>query len=311
MNDKCSENLDSIDVAKLVAEHKEKKRNATGWEKEQYDEIERYVANQRRYIENGGYFEKLDKSHLKNQTYQERLEAAKKLNGCDFKSKQNSKETFASREKTDPVAELMSCDGRYIFLRLAFCAGFRFFFLSVLAFPISPAFIMFLEIDLSIKLIYLAGVMGPFQYFLYRVWRKIDYADYVLFDRFTGLVRIPRRLWRKPIYVPIDDVELVEGPVVRGARGGGKVPTGSLVLTKYPRTRWFQPGYALLGGMDQRNWADIIRFMDSSKCVDNCMYKAIEPYFAKGKTVLGTPYHKELRKYFDATDKQVNRREFW
>lgn len=311
MDEKNSDNDYQYTVSEIVANYKKRRDNATEEEKEHFELIEAYSANQTKYIVQGIYFESLDKSYLKNQTYQERLEAAKRLNGCGFKSKKNSKETFASREKKHPVSEFMSCDGRYIFLRLAFCAGFRFFFLGLLAFPFSPAVIFFLEIDLSIKLIYLAGVMGPFQYFLYCVWRKIDYADYVLFDRFTGLVRIPRRLWRKPIYVPIDDVELVEGPVVRGARGGGKVPTGSLVLTKYPHTRWFQPGYALLGGMDQRNWADIIRFMDSSKCIDNCMYKAIEPYFAKGKTVLGTPYHKELRKYFDATDKQVNRREFW
>ncbi|KZN75559.1 hypothetical protein N481_26485, partial [Pseudoalteromonas luteoviolacea S4047-1] len=164
--------------------------------------------------------------------------------------------------------------------------------------------------DFSYSHLIPVSILGPMA--VYKVWEWGAWIDKIEFNRHTGLVRMPFSFLRRRFYVPIEDIELCEGPVVQAARGGGEMATGSLVLTKYPKRYWFRPTITVFGGMEQEHWASIVRFMDISQPIHEDIHRTIEDHFRDNKNAMGTgPFPESMKKYLDAEDKQVNRRDVW
>ncbi|KZN77041.1 hypothetical protein N481_26340, partial [Pseudoalteromonas luteoviolacea S4047-1] len=154
------------------------------------------------------------------------------------------------------------------------------------------------------------SILGPMA--VHKIWEWGAWIDKIEFNRHTGLVRMPFSFLRRRFYVPIEDIELCEGPVVQAARGGGEMATGSLVLTKYPKRYWFRPTITVFGGMEQEHWASIVRFMDISQPIHRHIHRTIEDHFRDNKNAMGTgSFPESMKKYLDAEDKQINRFEVW
>ncbi|MDK1288267.1 hypothetical protein [Pseudoalteromonas umbrosa] len=268
-------------------EFEKEKANAPSYMRAAYDELERKSRNREKYDKQGVFFDELSKDHLHNQTYEQRLAKAAQLNGCEFKEAKPFKKPFSSREHHGTDNHIGWCDGQVVGIRRApFWGGFCFlwFILCVYMLFFSVVNVVFFW-NFSYAYLIPVSILGPMA--VHKVWEWGAWIDKIEFNRHTGLVRMPFSFLRRRFYVPIEDIELCEGPVVQAARGGGEMATGSLVLTKYPKRYWFRPTITVFGGMEQE-------------------------HFQKDKNAMGTgPFPESMKKYLDAEDKQINRFEVW
>ncbi|AOT10970.1 hypothetical protein [Pseudoalteromonas luteoviolacea] len=270
-------------------------------------------SNVSKYTDLGFYYLDLSKEYLHHSNYEDRLAMAAKLNGCGFKVAKPFKRKFASHEHTDMFYHIGNCDGQVLVLRRApgiwlvclflslfcFVGGFGFFFEGVFH---GPNWLMPAAIALF--------CIGP--WLTYKLWEQLDWLDKIEFNRHTGLVRTSHTLLRRPFYVPIEDVEMCEGPIIQAARGGGEMGTGGLVLTKYPAKFWWRPTIATFGGMEKDHWTAILKFMDINEPIHEDVHESIEKHYKKNKNAMGTgPFPESMKKYLDAEDKQINRFEVW
>ncbi|MBQ4880609.1 hypothetical protein J8M21_25755 [Pseudoalteromonas luteoviolacea] len=283
------------------------------WRLEKSKEIKLYAKNISKYTDQGIYYFDVSKEHLHHKSYEERLALAARLNGCEFKVAKPFKRKFASREHTERYYHIGKCDGQVLALRRApgvwlfciflsifcFVGGFGFFFEGVFH---GPNWLMPAALALF--------CIGP--WLTYKLWEKLDWLDKIEFNRHTGLVRTSHTLLRRPFYVPIEDVEMCEGPIIQAARGGGEMGTGGLVLTKYPAKFWWRPTIATFGGMEKDHWTAILKFMDSDELIHRHVHTEIEEHYKRDKNAMGTgPFPESMKKYFDPEDKQINRWKVW
>ncbi|WP_052262397.1 hypothetical protein [Pseudoalteromonas luteoviolacea] len=300
-------------ILELCEGYEKRKAEATGERKKFYDEIEKKSDNEDKYIKQGKYFESLNKDHLHHQSYEERLAKATELNGCDFKKSTFKNEAFVSREHTDIDHYIGWCDGQVVGIRRAPGIWLVCLLIGCILFICGGAALLFGITSGPIWLIFFTplAIAGP--WFADQVlWKNLDWLDKIEFNRHTGLVRTSHTLLRRPFYIPIEDIELCQGPVVKNARGSGEIPTGSLVLTKYPAKFWWRPSLVILGGMEKDHWTAIIKFMDISQPIHMNIQESIEEHFKKDKNAMGTgPFPESMKKYLDAEDKQINRFEVW
>ncbi|AOT10956.1 hypothetical protein S4054249_24260 [Pseudoalteromonas luteoviolacea] len=296
----------------IRAEVEELERNATGEDKEYFELLEVRRKNRVSYRKSNVFYEDVPKGHLHHQTYEQRLAKAAQLNGCGFKEAKPFKKPFSSREHHGTDNHIGWCDGQIVVIRRApFWGGFCFLWCLLFMYMgiygvVNIVFVW----DFSYSHLIPVSILGPMA--VYKVWEWGAWIDKIEFNRHTGLVRMPFSFLRRRFYVPIEDIELCEGPVVQAARGGGEMATGSLVLTKYPKRYWFRPTITVFGGMEQEHWASIVRFMDISQPIHRNIHRTIEDHFRDNKNAMGTgPFPESMKKYLDAEDKQINRFEVW
>jgi len=294
----------------------QRKQNATPEELEVYLEIDRREANQNKYIETTEYYRQLDSNHLHHQSYEQRLAKAAKLNGCKFKKANPTKRQFASREHTDIHYHCGECDGQVAILRRGMGVWFLCILLAFAVFFVAFGLVTTAPFDVGFGWLGFFGglIGGPLGiYLVVQLWRKLDFLDKFEFNRHTGLVRMPHKLFRRPFYIPIEDIELSIGPVVQSARGGGERGSGALFLTKYPAKYWFRPSYSLFfGGIEEGHWTSLIHFMDITQPVNEDVHIQMEKHYKKDRNAMGTgPYPEIMKRYFDKEDQQVNCWEVW
>ncbi|KKE84961.1 hypothetical protein, partial [Pseudoalteromonas luteoviolacea] len=275
-------------ILDLREQYQKRKAEATGDRKKRYDEIERRSANNTKYFKQGIYYKELSKQHLHHQTYEERLAKAAELNGCDFKKSNLKSEAFVSREHIGSDHFIGLCDGQVAAIRRAPGIWFLCIFLNVILFAVGFCGLLIGLFSGPLWLIAFSPLMIASPWGLYKFWERFDWLDKLEFNRHTGLVRTSHTLLRRPFYIPIEDIELCQGPVVKNARGGGEMPTGSLVFTQYPSKFWWRPSIVLLGGMEKQQWTALNKFMDISQPIHMNVQRSIEEHFQKDKNAMGT-----------------------
>jgi len=306
--------------AELAQESREwweqRKKNATPEELEVYLEKDRRRENYKKYRDTGVYYHQFDSNHLHHQSYEQRLAKAAKLNGCKFKKAKPTKRQFASREHTDIHYHCGECDGQVAILRRGMGVWFLCLILATAVFLTAFGLVTTAPFDVGFGWLGFFGglIGGPLGiYLVVQLWRKLDFLDKFEFNRHTGLVRMPHKLFCRPFYIPIEDIELSIGPVVQSARGGGERGSGALFLTKYPAKYWFRPSYSLFfGGIEEGHWTSLIHFMDITQPVNEDVHIQMEKHYKKDRNAMGTgPYPEIMKRYFDKEDQQVNCWEVW
>ncbi|WP_245008252.1 hypothetical protein [Pseudoalteromonas piscicida] len=155
-------------------------------------------------------------------------------------------------------------------------------------------------------------LLTAFPLIMYKLGNAIRFIDAIEFNRHTGLVKTPYTLFRKPFYIPIEDLEYVVGPEVKNMRGSASMQTGYLSCRKYPEHYWFGNRIGIAGGGDVHDWSQMNRFMDITQPIDEYYHSAMEYTFKKNRDAHGNgPFPEVMKKYFDADDCQVNRMEVW
>ncbi|MCF2834616.1 hypothetical protein L1273_24700, partial [Pseudoalteromonas sp. DL2-H6] len=155
-------------------------------------------------------------------------------------------------------------------------------------------------------------LLTAFPLIMYKIGNAIRIVDAIEFNRHTGLVRTPYTLFRKPFYIPIEDLEYVVGPEVKNMRGSASMQTGYLSCRKYPEHYWFGNRIGIAGGGDTHDWSQMNRFMDTTQPINRYYYKAMEYTFKKNRNAHGNgPFPEVMKKYFDADNCQVNRWKVW
>ncbi|MCH2089657.1 MAG: hypothetical protein MK175_20955, partial [Pseudoalteromonas sp.] len=132
------------------------------------------------------------------------------------------------------------------------------------------------------------------------------------------LVKTPHTLFRKPFYLPYEDIVCYGANQrnVGSARGGSRVFVSLMVPLKYPKHYRFTKPTFYVGGSN-REWdslayATAMTFMDTSIPLGTHLYQSIEHYFKIDKDITekhGFP--EELKPYLDPVDCQVNREAVW
>ncbi|WP_017217346.1 hypothetical protein [Pseudoalteromonas sp. NJ631] len=305
----------------LLERAKERNRKyreeATEAEKEDFAKIDAYIGRETGYRRSGVFYEEQTKDHLHNLSYKEQLAKAEELNGCKFKEAKPCKDAFAPRDDFDGPKRLFgawNCDGekvavvrhpslilfRMVITILSAIAGFMLIVLTLVhTFPVDYLYLS------------LAGLfITPF--LLFKFSDALRFIDNIEFNRHTGLVRTPYTLFRKPFYIPIEDLEYVVGVEVKSARGGGSFQTGYLSCRKYPEKFWFGHAIGLGDGGNLNDWAQINRFMDITQPIEEYYYEIMEYHYKLDKNAhFNGPFPEVMKKYFDADDCQVNRMEVW
>ena len=302
---------------------------------EKVAEIRKRTRNERRYRDNrAAYEEQLPRDYLHKYSYETRLKKAEALNGCGFKTR-----TFKSKRFTDEyAAELKSpnrgstleghwveSDGKQ--LAISWFGGWSNLF-TALSFLLMVAAVLFFFVDL--------GVIG----FVWEDYRWVPFAIYApmfivgfymlkhrailahrdnfYFNRHTGLVKTPHTLFRKPFYLPYEDIVCYGANErnVGSARGGSRVFVSLMVPLKYPKHYRFTKPTFYVGGSN-REWdslayATAMTFMDTSIPLGTHLYQSIEHYFKIDKDITEKhAFPEELKPYLDPDDCQVNRHEVW
>ena len=280
------------------------------------------------------YEEQLPRDYLHKDSYETRLKKAEALNGCRFKTR-----TFKSKRFTDEyAAELKSpnrgstleghwveSDGKQ--LAISWFGGWSNLF-TALSFLLMVAAVMFFFVDL--------GVIG----FVWEDYRWVPFAIYApmfivgfymlkhrailahrdnfYFNRHTGLVKTPHTLFRKPFYLPYEDIVCYGANErnVGSARGGSRVFVSLMVPLKYPKHYRFTKPTFYVGGSnrewDSLEYATAMTFMDTSIPLGTHLYQSIEHYFKIDKDITEKQaFPEELKPYLDPDDCQVNRHEVW
>ena len=280
------------------------------------------------------YEEQLPRDYLHQDSYETRLKKAEALNGCRFKTR-----TFKSKRFTDQyAAELESpnrgstleghwveSDGKQ--LAISWFGGWSNLF-TALSFFLMVAAVMFLFADLVV----IGFVWGDYRWVPFAVYAPmfivgfymhkhraiLSHRDKFYFNRHTGLVKTPHTLFRKPFYLPYEDIVCygANGRNVGSARGGSRVFVSLMVPLKYPKHYRFTKPTFYVGGSN-REWdslayATAMTFMDTSIPLGTHLYQSIEHYFKIDKDITekhGFP--EELKPYLDPVDCQVNREAVW
>ncbi|AUJ70072.1 hypothetical protein [Pseudoalteromonas sp. NC201] len=278
-------------------------------------ELDAYGDRLMGYCLDDAYYEDLPKDHLHNQSYKERLAKAEELNGCKFKEAKPCKDRFAPRDDFSGVSYPSQCDGRVVSvprspglwsIRLHGLVLGPIIGICLLGVSMTddsmPAWHSWLGLFL----------LTAFPLIMYKIGNAIRIVDAIEFNRHTGLVRTPYTLFRKPFYIPIEDLEYVVGPEVKNMRGSASMQTGYLSCRKYPEHYWFGNRIGIAGGGDTHDWSQMNRFMDITQPINRYYYKAMEYTFKKNKNAHGNgPFPEVMKKYFDADDCQINRMEVW
>ncbi|GGE97050.1 hypothetical protein [Pseudoalteromonas gelatinilytica] len=298
-------------------------------------EIRKRTKNEIKYFDDRQtYNEQLPKDYLHKDSYETRLKKAEVLNGCSFKTR-----TFKSKRFTDQyAAELESpnrgstleghwveSDGKQLSLawlggwtNLIANIGFMLLFLSVVTLLFQLVVILFegLHKTWIFTLIYVP--MFILGYFIAKHRTVLLHRDYFYFNRHTGLVKTPHTLFRKPFYLPYEDIVCYGANQrnVGSARGGSRVFVSLMVPLKYPKHYRFTKPTFYVGGSN-REWdslayATAMTFMDTSIPLGTHLYQSIEHYFKIDKDITekhGFP--EELKPYLDPVDCQVNREAVW
>ncbi|MCF7512896.1 hypothetical protein L3V43_04670 [Pseudoalteromonas sp. L23] len=315
IEDMTQEELDKYLKERAKERERYYREEATEEEKKVREEIREYVDRESKYLISGIYFEELSKDHLHNQSYKERLAKAEELNGCKFKDAKPCKDAFAPRDDFSGVSYPSQCDGRVVSvprspglwsLRLHGLVLGPIIGICLLGVSMTddsmPAWHSWLGLFL----------LTAFPLIMYKLGNAIRIVDAIEFNRHTGLVRTPYTLFRKPFYIPIEDLEYVVGPEVKNMRGSASMQTGYLSCRKYPEHYWFGNRIGIAGGGDTHDWSQMNRFMDITQPINRYYYKAMEYTFKKNKNAHGNGSFPEvMKKYFDADDCQINRMEVW
>ncbi|MEQ3530812.1 hypothetical protein [Pseudoalteromonas sp. XMcav11-Q] len=284
-------------------------------EKKELEEMQRYSERRLKYIREGNFYDALSKDYLHNLSYKERLAKAEELNGCKFKEAKPCKDRFAPRDDFSGVSYPSQCDGRVVSvprspglwsIRLHGLVLGPIIGICLLGVSMTddsmPAWHSWLGLFL----------LTAFPLIMYKIGNAIRIVDAIEFNRHTGLVRTPYTLFRKPFYIPIEDLEYVVGPEVKNMRGSASMQTGYLSCRKYPEHYWFGNRIGIAGGGDAHDWSQMNRFMDITQPIDEYYHSAMEYTFKKNKNAHGNgPFPEVMKKYFDADDCQVNRMEVW
>ncbi|ATD06400.1 hypothetical protein SIO17_05180 [Pseudoalteromonas piscicida] len=284
-------------------------------EKKELEEMQRYSERRLKYIREGNFYDALSKDYLHNQSYKERLAKAEELNGCKFKEAKPCKDRFAPRDDFSGVSYPSQCDGRVVSvprspglwsIRLHGLVLGPIIGVCLLGVSMTddsmPAWHSWLGLFL----------LTAFPFIMYKIGNAIRIVDAIEFNRHTGLVRTPYTLFRKPFYIPIEDLEYVVGPEVKNMRGSASMQTGYLSCRKYPEHYWFGNRIGIAGGGDTHDWSQMNRFMDITQPIDEYYHSAMEYTFKKNRNAHGNgPFPEVMKKYFDADDCQVNRMEVW
>ncbi|WP_231615263.1 hypothetical protein [Pseudoalteromonas sp. SWYJ118] len=302
---------------------------------EKVAEIRKRTRNERRYRDNRAtYEEQLPRDYLHKDSYETRLKRAEALNGCGFKTR-----TFKSKRFTDEyAAELKSpnrgstLEGHWVRtdgqqLAISWFGGWSNLF-TIIGFGCTSLALLVFGFHI------LALIMDGFEYFWVMVsiyvvlfglgvftlkHRAIlSHRDKFYFNRHTGLVKTPHTLFRKPFYLPYEDIVCYGANErnVGSARGGSRVFVSLMVPLKYPKHYRFTKPTFYVGGSN-REWdslayATAMTFMDTSIPLGTHLYQSIEHYFKIDKDITEKhTFPEELKPYLDPDDCQVNRHEVW
>ncbi|MCF2917746.1 dolichyl-diphosphooligosaccharide--protein glycosyltransferase subunit 2 [Pseudoalteromonas sp. Cn5-37] len=280
------------------------------------------------------YNEQLPRDYLHQDSYETRLKKAEALNGCSFKTR-----TFKSKRFTDQyAAELESpnrgstLEGHWVEndgkqLAISWFGGWSNLF-TALSFLLMVAAVMFFFVDLVV----IGFVWGDYRWVPFAIYAPmfivgfymlkhraiLAHRDNFYFNRHTGLVKTPHTLFRKPFYLPYEDIVCYGANQrnVGSARGGSRVFVSLMVPLKYPKHYRFTKPTFYVGGSN-REWdslayATAMTFMDTSIPLGTHLYQSIEHYFKIDKDITekhGFP--EELKPYLDPVDCQVNREAVW
>ena len=280
------------------------------------------------------YNEQLPRDYLHQDSYETRLKKAEALNGCSFKTR-----TFKSKRFTDQyAAELESpnrgstLEGHWVEndgkqLAISWFGGWSNLF-TALSFLLMVAAVMFFFVDLVV----IGFVWGDYRWVPFAIYAPmfivgfymlkhraiLAHRDNFYFNRHTGLVKTPHTLFRKPFYLPYEDIVCYGANQrnVGSARGGSRVFVSLMVPLKYPKHYRFTKPTFYVGGSN-REWdslayATAMTFMDTSIPLGTHLYQSIEHYFKIDKDITekhGFP--EELKHYLDPVDCQVNREAVW
>ena len=298
-------------------------------------EIRKRTRNESKYRKDRQtYEEQLPRDYLHQDSYETRLKKAEALNGCSFKTR-----TFKSKRFTDQyAAELESpnrgstLEGHWVRndgqqLAISWFGGWSNLF-TALSFLLMVAAVMFLFADLVV----IGFVWGDYRWVPFAVYAPmfiigfymhkhraiLAHRDKFYFNRHTGLVKTPHTLFRKPFYLPYEDIVCYGANQrnVGSARGGSRVFVSLMVPLKYPKHYRFTKPTFYVGGSN-REWdslayATAMTFMDTSIPLGTHLYQSIEHYFKIDKDITekhGFP--EELKPYLDPVDCQVNREAVW
>ncbi|GGE97085.1 hypothetical protein [Pseudoalteromonas gelatinilytica] len=302
---------------------------------EEMAEIERRNENKSKYFDDREtYKAQLPRDYLHKDSYETRLKKAEALNGCSFKTR-----TFKSKRFTDQyAAELESPDsgstleGHWVEndgkqLAISWFGGWSNLF-TALSFLLMVAAVMFFFVDLVV----IGFVWGDYRWVPFAIYAPmfivgfymlkhraiLAHRDNFYFNRHTGLVKTPHTLFRKPFYLPYEDIVCYGANErnVGSARGGSRVFVSLMVPLKYPKHYRFTKPTFYVGGSN-REWdslayATAMTFMDTSIPLGTHLYQSIEHYFKIDKDITekhGFP--EELKPYLDPVDCQVNREAVW
>ncbi|PAY01998.1 hypothetical protein CKO50_07235 [Pseudoalteromonas sp. HM-SA03] len=278
-------------------------------------ELEAYSDRRVGYCLSEAYYEDLTKDHLHNLSYEERLAKAEELNGCKFKEAKPCKDAFAPRDAFSGSSYPSQCDGQVVSVpRSPGLWSLRLHGL-VLGPIIGVCLLVVSMTDDSLPVWHSwlgLFLLTLFPLIMYKIGNAIRIVDAIEFNRHTGLVRTPYTLFRKPFYIPIEDLEFVVGPEIKNMRGSASMQTGYLSCRKYPDHYWFGNRIGIAGGGDVHDWSQMNRFMDITQPVDRYYYKAMEYTFKKNSNAHGNgPFPEVMKKYFDIDNCQINRMDVW
>ncbi|WP_244667085.1 dolichyl-diphosphooligosaccharide--protein glycosyltransferase subunit 2, partial [Pseudoalteromonas sp. bablab_jr004] len=275
---------------------------------EEMAEIERRNENKSKYFnDRETYKAQLPRDYLHKDSYETRLKKAEALNGCSFKTR-----TFKSKRFTDQyAAELESPDsgstleGHWVEsdgkqLAISWFGGWSNLF-TALSFLLMVAAVMFFFVDLVV----IGFVWGDYRWVPFAIYAPmfivgfymlkhraiLAHRDNFYFNRHTGLVKTPHTLFRKPFYLPYEDIVCYGANQrnVGSARGGSRVFVSLMVPLKYPKHYRFTKPTFYVGGSN-REWdslayATAMTFMDTSIPLGTHLYQSIEHYFKIDKDI--------------------------
>ncbi len=309
--DLTDEEIENIKDVKLRGEKRREKWRIDN--PERAAELDKRSKNRRKYSSSGIYHEELPKNYLHNEDYETRLAKAEALNGCKFRPAREYKSKRwgypVKREQINSSdGHANNCDGQSTTLRRQVGVGFFCGITGVVA-PIWSTYQMMLgEYLFAFFLLFCWPTM------MYFVYKWLGHWDLFEFNRHTGLVRVPRSIFRRPFYIPYEDLDCFNGTTNRGGRGGGNMGASMIRCRKIPKRFYlFAPSYNLFyGGIDQEHWSSVLAFMDITQPVDRGLKEAIELYYQQDRNAVGDgPFPEVMKIYLDPEDKQVNRFEVW
>ncbi|WP_259399274.1 hypothetical protein, partial [Pseudoalteromonas sp. SG43-7] len=253
------------------------------------------------------YRERLPRDYLHKDSYEARLKKAEALNGCGFKTR-----TFKSKRFTDEyTAKLSSPDsgstleGHWVRtdgqqLAISWFGGWSNLFTALSFLLMVFTFICFLSDLMIIGFVWGDYRWVPFViymplfiigFYMHKHRAILSHRDKFYFNRHTGLVKTPHTLFRKPFYLPYEDIVCFGANErnVGSARGGSRVFVSLMVPLKYPKHYRLTKPTFYVGGFnrqwDSLQYATAMTFMDTSIPLGTHLYQSIEHYFKIDKDI--------------------------